>query len=80
MNEIVIYKSKIIKKLFGHKKLENFFKEYIELKNYFKNQKIENYSDFIGLSRNEKLSFLRYRMMENVLNFNIGDKNEKIRN
>ena len=72
-NEIATYKNKIIKKLFGHKKLESFFKEYDELKKRFENQKIENYSDFMKLSRESKLLFLRYKMMNNVLNFNIGD-------
>jgi hypothetical protein len=72
-NEIVVYKNKVIKKLFGHKKLESFFTEYNKLKEYFETQKIENYSDFMELSRENKFLFLRYRMMSNVLNFNVGD-------
>ena len=71
--EVVEYRQKIIKKLFGHKKLETFFKEYDELKKRFENQKIDGYSDFMSLSREDKFLFLRYRMMNNVLNFNIGD-------
>jgi len=69
--ELVEYKQKIIKKLFGHRKLSDFFKEYDELKKHFENQKIENYSDFVDLSKTEKFLFLRYRMMNNVFNFNI---------
>lgn len=72
-NEVAEYKNKVIKKLFGHKKLESFFKEYDELKKRFGNQKVENYSDFMKLSREDKFLFLRYKMMNNVLNFNIGD-------
>lgn len=72
-NEIAKYKHKVIKKLFGHKKLSGFFKEYDELKKRFENQKIENYSDFLKLSKNDKFLFLRYRMMNNVFNFNLGD-------
>lgn len=72
-NEVAKYKIKVIRKLFGHKKLESFFKEYDELKKRFENQKIESYSDFMELSRESKFSFLRYKMMNNVLNFNIGD-------
>ena len=72
-NEIAKYKHKVIKKLFGHKKLEMFFKEYDELKKRFENQKIDGYSDFMNLSREDKFLFLRYKIMNNVLNFNIGD-------
>ena len=72
-NEIAKYKHKVIKKLFGYKKLSGFFKEYDELKKRFENQKIENYSDFLELSKNDKFLFLRYRMMNNVFNFNLGD-------
>lgn len=72
-NEVAEYKNKVIRKLFGYKKLESFFKEYDELKERFGNQKIENYSDFMKLSREDKFLFLRYKMMNNVLNFNIGD-------
>lgn len=72
-NEVAKYKIKVIRKLFGHKKLESFFKEYDELKKRFENQKIESYSDFMKLPRESKFSFLRYKMMSNVLNFNIGD-------
>lgn len=72
-NEIANYKNKVIRKLFGHKKLEMFFKEYDELKKRFENQKIDGYSDFMNLSREDKFLFLRYKMMNNVLNFNIGD-------
>lgn len=72
-NEVAEYKNKVIRKLFGYKKLESFFKEYDGLKERFGNQKIENYSDFMKLSREDKFLFLRYKMMNNVLNFNIGD-------
>ena len=72
-NEIATYKNKVIRKLFGHKKIETFFNEYDELKKRFENQKIDDYSDFMSLSREDKFLFLRYKMMNNVLNFNIGD-------
>lgn len=72
-NEVATYKNKVIRKLFGHKKLETFFKEYDELKKRFENQNIDGYSDFMKLSREDKFLFLRYKMMNNVLNFNIGD-------
>lgn len=72
-NEVATYKNKVIRKLFGHKKRFKFFKEYDELKKRFENQNIDGYSDFMKLSREDKFLFLRYKMMNNVLNFNIGD-------
>lgn len=71
--ELIKYKQKIIKKLFGYKKFEKFFKEYDELKKRFENQKMDSYSGFMNLSREDKFLFLRYKMMNNVLNFNVGD-------
>ena len=72
-NEVATYKNKVIRKLFGYKNLKRFFKEYDELKKRFENQNIDGYSDFMNLSREDKFLFLRYKMMNNVLNFNIGD-------